>query len=101
MDLDHQEFIKYIKEANEKAEIIRNKKMLTYNGSNVSYMDYICLKNFYIYQIWNKILRIKSLINGSKNNYESIEDSLIDLINYSKLAYAEQKINKKNENNKK
>ena len=37
------------------------------------------------------MLRIISIVKGSKNNYESLEDSLIDLINYAKLAYAEQK----------
>ena len=66
--------------------------METYNGDSVSYEDYTSLNNFYIYQLWNKMLRIISIIKGSKNNYESLEDSLIDLINYAKLAYAEQKV---------
>ena len=85
-------FIKCIEEANHKAELIRKQKMETYNGDSVSYEDYTSLNNFYIYQLWNKMLRIISIIKGSKNNYESLEDSLIDLINYAKLAYAEQKV---------
>ena len=84
-------FVSYIQEANDKAEIIRKKKMQTYNGESVSYSMYTKLDNFYIYQLWNKMLRIISIISGSKNNFESLEDSLIDLINYAKLAYAEQK----------
>ena len=39
----------------------------------------------------NKILRIKSIMSGSKVNYESLEDSLIDLINYTAFCYAEIK----------
>tara|TARA_R110002020_G_scaffold56770_2_gene156825 strand:+ start:2397 stop:2714 length:318 start_codon:yes stop_codon:yes gene_type:complete len=103
MDLDRRankqkQFISFIQEANDKAEEIRHKKMQTYNGKNVMYEDYISLNNFYIYQLWNKMLRIISISKGSNNNFESIEDTLLDLINYSKLAYAEQKV--KNEYNK-
>lgn len=99
--MDQQEnnkFIKYIKEANDISENIRTKKMQTYNGSSVAYSEYISFDNFYIYQLWNKMLRIKSIIKGSKNNFEDLEDTLIDLINYAKLAYAEEKV--KNEYNK-
>tara|TARA_Y100001963_G_scaffold30322_1_gene41466 strand:- start:1894 stop:2199 length:306 start_codon:yes stop_codon:yes gene_type:complete len=84
-------FVSYIEEANSRAELIRKQKMETYNGSQVGYDEYTSLDNFYIYQLWNKMLRIISIVKGSKNNYESLEDSLIDLINYAKLAYAEQK----------
>jgi len=93
MKLDNKQnsFIKHIEEANHKAELIRKQKMETYNGDSVSYNEYTSLDNFYIYQLWNKMLRIVSIVKGSKNNYESLEDSLIDLINYAKLAYAEQK----------
>ena len=92
-----EQFIRYVEDVNFAAEDLRKRKMQTYNGKNVSYLEYISLPNFYIYQLWNKMLRIKSIINGSKNNYESLEDSLIDLINYAKLAYAEQRM--KNESN--
>ena len=68
MDLDHLDFIKYIEEANNKSEKIRKKKMETYNGDSISYLSYISLDNFYIYQMWNKMLRIIAIIKGSKNN---------------------------------
>lgn len=91
-NIKQKRFINYLEEANTKAESIRKKKMETYNGDEVMYEDYISLPNFYVYQLWNKMLRIISIVKGSNNNFESLEDSLIDLINYAKLAYAEQKI---------
>ena len=44
-----------------------------------------------------KINRIKSLMNKENANYESLEDSLMDLANYSLIAITEIK----NERNKK
>ena len=37
----------------------------------------------------NKLERITSLVKGTKNNFESIEDSLIDLANYSIMLLIE------------
>ena len=39
----------------------------------------------------NKLNRLTSLIKGSKNNFESIEDTLIDLANYAIMNLIELK----------
>lgn len=42
-----------------------------------------------IVPLHNKLNRIKSLAKGDKNNYESIEDSILDLANYSVMLLIE------------
>ena len=43
----------------------------------------------YIHMLWIKMLRIRNVVeSGGEVNFESAEDSLIDLINYSVLLYA-------------
>ena len=91
------EFIEIYKETIEKALQIQKKKNETYNGNTVSYKDYASVDNFYFSQMWNKILRIKSIIRGSKTNFESLDDSLVDLINYTAFFAAEINMNKLNE----
>ena len=46
----------------------------------------------------NKLNRLTSLIKGSKNNFESIEDTLIDLANYAIMNLIELKNNSNKEN---
>ena len=91
------EFIEIYKETIEKALQIQKKKNETYNGKTVSYKDYASIDNFYFAQMWNKMLRIKSIVGGSKANFESLEDSLIDLINYAAFFAAEINMNKLDE----
>ena len=85
------------KEAVSNAIEIQKQKNETYNGDSVSYQDYASIDNFYFAQMWNKILRIKSIVSGSKNNFEGLQDSLVDLINYTAFFYAETKL-KDNDN---
>ena len=87
----NKKFIDHYKKAINKALDVQCNKQQTYNGDSVTYKDYISIDNFYFAQMWNKILRIKSIMSGSKVNYESLEDSLIDLINYTAFCYAEIK----------
>lgn len=87
-------FISKYREAIEKAVAIQQKKNETYNGNSVSYKDYTSINNFYFAQMWNKILRIKSITQGSDVNFESLEDSLVDLINYTAFFYAEIAVSK-------
>lgn len=46
----------------------------------------------------NKLNRLTSLIKGSKNNFESIEDTLIDLANYAIMNLIELKNSSNKEN---
>ena len=46
----------------------------------------------------NKLNRLTSLIKGSKNNFESIEDTLIDLANYAIMNLIELKNSSGKEN---
>ena len=46
----------------------------------------------------NKLNRLTSLIKGNKNNFESIEDTLIDLANYAIMNLIELKNSSNKEN---
>ena len=46
----------------------------------------------------NKLNRLISLIKGNKNNFESIEDTLIDLANYAIMNLIELKNSSSKEN---
>ena len=46
----------------------------------------------------NKLNRLTSLIKGNKNNFESIEDTLIDLANYAIMNLIELKNSSGKEN---
>lgn len=46
----------------------------------------------------NKLNRLTSLVKGSKNNFESIEDTLIDLANYAIMNLIELKNSSSKEN---
>ena len=79
------EFTEIYKETIEKALQIQKKKNETYNGKTVSYKDYASIDNFYFSQMWNKMLRIKSVMEQMETrdstNFESVQDSCVDLIN--------------------
>jgi len=42
----------------------------------------------YIHMMWTKMLRIRSVAEKKNVNFESLEDSLLDMINYSAMYIA-------------
>ena len=44
--------------------------------------------------LWTKMLRIRSVAEQEDQNFESLEDSLLDMINYSAM-YAAYIVNRK------
>tara|TARA_R110002020_G_scaffold441223_3_gene651961 strand:- start:166 stop:387 length:222 start_codon:yes stop_codon:yes gene_type:complete len=60
----------------------------TYNGNKISYEDYTKIPEMYPALLYGKVLRMVSIMQGSKNNFESMEDTLIDMINYAAFTYA-------------
>jgi len=91
-DLDPQdfdkEFIGHYKDAISKAMDIQSKKQNTYNGTAVSYEDYLQFPNNYECLLYGKALRMLSIIKGSEVNFESLADTYLDMINYSAFCYA-------------
>ena len=90
-------FIEYYKEAIDKATAIQRKKNETYNSNKVTYKDYTKLENYYAGQLYGKVLRMISILDGSPNNFESLEDTLVDMINYAGCTDATMMIEKKDE----
>jgi len=39
----------------------------------------------YLHMLWTKMLRIRSVAESKETNFESLEDSLLDMINYSAM----------------
>lgn len=75
MDKDYSKALK-------KVVKIRNERQKIYGDSwKTSFIS-----NYY--QIRNKIDRLTILLDSKRNEYESKEDTLIDLINYSLFALA-------------
>ncbi len=91
-DLDPQEFdrqfIRHYHDAIDKAITIHQLKRETYNGQHISYKDYTRVKNHYPSLLWGKVLRMVSIVEGSNNNFESLEDTMVDMINYAAFCYA-------------
>ncbi len=85
-------FIGYYKEAIAKAIDIQKEKNATYNGDSVSYKEYTLMKEMYPSLLYGKSLRMVSILQGSKVNFESLEDTMIDMINYAAFCYATFKI---------
>lgn len=99
MDINQFSMMKYL-EAIRKAVALKKKKSSDYNSGGVSKFDYnlhgsqTCLDD-----IWKKVLRLRSLIDSGKPpENESIEDTLIDLINYSADFYSYLQYQKIKEN---
>ncbi len=91
-DLDHPEFDKRFlslyNEAINKAIHIQKLKNATYNGNVISYKDYTKLPEMYPSLLYGKALRMVSIMQGSDNNFESLEDTMLDMINYAAFCYA-------------
>lgn len=85
-------FIAFYKEAIAKAIDIQKEKNATYNGDSISYKEYTLMKEMYPSLLYGKSLRMVSILQGSKVNFESLEDTMIDMINYAAFCYATFKI---------
>ena len=65
---------------------ILKKKGEDYNNGSVKPDDYFLYgRKSYLQMVHLKTTRLKSLMETEKVNYESLEDTLIDLINYAAL----------------
>lgn len=73
---------------------LKIKKSADYQGGKWVEEDYFPYGDqSYITMLWTKMLRIRSVAEQESPNYESLEDSLIDLINYAAM-YAAFTVNK-------
>jgi hypothetical protein len=76
------------------AELL-DKKGQDYNASGVSRDDYFPFGRMsYMQMIHIKYLRLRSLINQDGSNFESIDDTLQDLINYAAIWAAHERKSK-------
>ena len=73
----------------DRADRLRNMKAQDYSGNMWTQDDYFPYKDqSYIHMIWTKMLRIRNLVDVMHPNYESLEDSLLDMINYCAMYAA-------------
>ena len=73
----------------EEAAALKIKKSKDYQGGMWSESDYFPFKDVsYIHMMWTKMLRIRSVSEQADTNFESLEDSLLDMINYSAMYIA-------------
>ena len=73
------------------AAILKEQKSKDYQGSQWAESDYFPYGHqSYLHMMWTKMLRIRSVAEreGDDVNFESLEDSLIDMINYSAMYAA-------------
>jgi len=73
-----------------KAMALKKRKSHDYNSGGVNKFDYNLHGNITcLDDIYKKVLRLRSLIDsGKKPSNESVEDTLIDIINYSADFYS-------------
>jgi len=68
---------------------LKVKKSKDYQSGMWSESDYFPFGDTsYIHMMWTKMLRIRSVAEKSDVNFESLEDSLLDMINYSAMYIA-------------
>jgi hypothetical protein len=68
------------------AKTILIQKSLDYNSGPIKLFDYYLYgEKSILHEIWKKVLRLRSLESCDKPNFESKEDTLIDLINYAAI----------------
>ena len=73
----------------EEAAILKVKKSKDYQGGCWKESDYFPFGDTsYIHMMWTKMLRIRSVAEQENTNFESLEDSLLDMINYSAMYIA-------------
>jgi len=80
------------------AKKLKQKKMIDYNSNKINRFEYaLHNKQTFLDEIYKKILRLINLIdNNIKPNNESINDTLIDIINYSADFYSYLEYNRRN-----
>lgn len=78
----------------EMVELFEKKNNNYGNSFSKLYQEFGALSG--LVPLHNKLERITSLVKGAKNNFESIEDSLIDLANYSIMLLIETKKERNN-----
>ena len=68
---------------------LKIKKSKDYQGGMWKEKDYFPFGGqSYIHMMWTKMLRIRSVAEQENTNFESLEDSLLDMINYSAMYIA-------------
>lgn len=68
---------------------LKQRKMNDYQGDVWSEEDYFPYGHHsYIHMMWTKMLRIRSVAEKEDTNFESLEDSLLDMINYAAMYAA-------------
>ena len=83
--------LQVLKDAAELKEL----KSKDYQGSLFTEEDYFPFADAsYIHMLWTKMLRVRSVAEQEDQNFESLEDSLLDMINYSAM-YAAYIVNRK------
>lgn len=76
---------------------LKELKSKDYQGGLFTEEDYFPFgEQSYVHMLWTKMLRLRSVLEQDNPNFESAEDTLLDMINYAAMmaAYLE---NKKNE----
>lgn len=74
---------------------VLKKKGQDYNNGSIKPEDYFLFGRLsYVQMIHLKCTRLRSLIETKKPNYESVEDTLVDLINYAALFAEYERKNK-------
>ena len=73
----------------EEAAKLKVQKSKDYQGGMWKEKDYFPFGDTsYIHMMWTKMLRIRSVAEQENTNFESLEDSLLDMINYSAMYIA-------------
>ena len=73
----------------EEAADLKMRKSKDYQGSQFTEEDYFPFGHLsYIHMMHTKMLRIRSVAEQESTNFESLYDSLIDMINYSAMYCA-------------
>ena len=73
----------------EQAAELKRRKSQDYQGSQFTEQDYFPFGHLsYIHMMHTKMLRIRSVAEQDNTNFESLTDSLIDMINYAAMYAA-------------
>lgn len=84
------------------AAALKERKSKDYQGSKWTEEDYFPFEDkSYLHMIATKYLRIMSVSDQENTNFESLEDSLIDMINYCAMyaAFIENRKMRKDDSN--
>lgn len=71
------------------AAALKEQKSADYQGGMFTEADYFPFGDqSFIHMLWTKMLRIRSVAEQEDQNFESLEDSLMDMINYAAMYAA-------------